>query len=119
VFGVYETDPIAGDATVQFRMDGQYRSSINFSINPIKDLYADGSNAAGVLGTDGYMLVNGRVALRHLKIGPAEAELALWGKNLTNRKDATFALALGAPSTSKQLPCPAHLRHRSEHRFLR
>jgi hypothetical protein len=32
------------------------------------------------------------MALRHIKIGPAEAELALWGKNIFNRKEATFVL---------------------------
>jgi hypothetical protein len=46
------------------------------------------------------MLVNGRLALRHLKIGPADAELAIWGKNITDRKDATFSLPLGPIGTS-------------------
>jgi iron complex outermembrane receptor protein len=97
---------VAGDATLQFRMDGQYRSAINFSANPVRDVYADGSNAAAVLGTKGFMLVNGRVALRHLKIGPVEGELAFWGKNITNRKDATFALALGSPASSNNFLNP-------------
>ena len=100
LFGSYETEPLFGDATLQFRMDGQYRSSIRFAINPQQVLYSDGSNAAGVLGTDGFMLVNGRVALRHLQFGPLNAELAFWGKNITDRKEATFLLPIRGLSTS-------------------
>jgi iron complex outermembrane receptor protein len=105
LFAAYETEPLFGEATLQFRLDGQYRSAIKFSQNrnilsqggPI---FNDRSNAAALLGTDGFMLVNGRMALRHLTIAGADAELAVWGKNLTDRKDATFALALGALGTS-------------------
>ena len=105
LYGTYETQPLFGDATLQFRMDGQYRSKILFAANPLTvaaggTVFNDLSNAAGVLGTNGYMLVNGRVALRHMKIAGAEAELAVWGKNITDRKEATFALALGALGTS-------------------
>jgi iron complex outermembrane receptor protein len=106
LFGAYETEPLFGDATLMFRADGQYRSSIKFSLNPANDLYADGSNAASVLGTKGFMLVNGRVALRHLKFGPAEGELAFWGKNITNRRDATFSLALGPIGAANNYVAP-------------
>ena len=94
LFGTYETRPLFNDTTLQLRMDGLYRSRIQFQQNPTTFLLADGSNATAV-GTNGYMLVNGRVALRHLKIGPVEAELALWGKNITDRKDATFSINVG------------------------
>ena len=106
LFGSYETPPLFGDATLMFRADGQYRSSINFSINPAKDLFANNSNAAAVLGTKGFMMVNSRLALRHLSIAGANAELAIWGKNITNRKDATFSLALGAVGTSNNFVNP-------------
>ena len=42
--------------------------------------------------------------LRHINVGPVEAELALWGKNLTNRKDATFGLGVGYSSSLEYLP---------------
>ena len=100
LYGAYETQPLFGDATLLFRMDGQYRSSIQFAqsnktVSQGGPFYDDLSNAAAILGTKGFMLVNGRVALRHLKVAGADAELAIWGKNITDRKEATFALALG------------------------
>jgi iron complex outermembrane receptor protein len=91
LYGSYETEPLFGDATLQFRADGLFRSKTQFMLNPLVDIYPDGSNAA-VKDVKGFWLVNGRMALRHIKIGPAEAELALWGKNIFNRKDATFVL---------------------------
>jgi iron complex outermembrane receptor protein len=106
LFGSYETEPLVGDGTLQFRMDGQYRSAIKFALNPAVAVYPDGSNAKAVLGAGGFMLVNGRVALRHLKFGPAEGELAVWAKNITDRKDATFSLNLGAIGTSNNYLAP-------------
>ncbi len=105
LFGAYETQPIFNDATLQFRLDGQYRSAIKFAqstktVAQGGPFYDDLSNFAAVSGTKGYMLVNGRVALRHLKVAGADAELAVWGKNITDRKEATFALALGALGAS-------------------
>jgi len=106
LFASYETQPMIGDATLQFRIDGQYRSAINFAINPARAVYSDGSNAAGVLGSKGFMLVNGRMAVRHLKVGPLDGELAFWAKNITNRKDATFSLNLGPLATSNNFLPP-------------
>jgi iron complex outermembrane receptor protein len=106
LFGSYETQPLFNDTTVQFRVDGQYRSAIKFALNPLRAVYADGSNATAVLGADGFMLVNGRIALRHLDFGPIEGEVALWGKNITNRKDPTFSLNLGPLGTSNNYVAP-------------
>ena len=105
LYGAYETQPIFGDATLLFRLDGQYRSSIKFSqstktVSQGGPFYNDLSNFAAISGTKGFMLVNGRVALRHLKVAGADAELAVWGKNITDRKEATFALPLGALGAS-------------------
>ncbi|RZJ97612.1 MAG: TonB-dependent receptor, partial [Novosphingobium sp.] len=90
-YGSYETEPLFGEATLNFRADVLYRSKILYSLNPAIDIYASRSNAS-MAEVKGFALVNGRVALRHLAIAGADAELAVWGKNLTNRKDATFAL---------------------------
>jgi iron complex outermembrane recepter protein len=101
IYGIYETQPLfGGDATLQFRLDGNYRSENVQIANPLLSNFADGSNIAALEPIKGYMLVNGRVAVRHMKIGGANAELALWGKNLTDRKDRAFGLGLGALSSA-------------------
>lgn len=99
VFGSYETEPLFGDVTLSFRADGLYRSDVKFALNPLPQsqgglAYPDGSNAAA-LAADGFWLVNGRVALRNLRFGDAGAELAIFGKNIFNRKDPTFSLITG------------------------
>ena len=106
LFGSYETEPLIGEATLQLRMDMQYRSAIKFALNPDIAIYADGSNARAVTGTGGFALVNGRVALRHLAVGAVQGELAVWGKNITNRKDPTFSLNLGPIGTTNNFVEP-------------
>ena len=81
-------------------MDGQYRSNTPIAANKALSTYSDGSNAASIADIKGYMLVNGRVALRHLNVAGANAELAVWGKNLTNRKDRAYGLSLGATGST-------------------
>lgn len=91
VYASYETPALVGDTTLQFRADGMYRSKIGMSISPAVEVYASRANAA-VESVPGFWMVNGRVAIRHIAVGPVDAELSLWGKNLTNRKDATNVL---------------------------
>lgn len=87
VFGSYETEPLVGDATMNLRLDGQYRSSIRWMSNPDREIFPSGSNSFYNV-IPGYWVVNSRAALRHIKVGPGEAELAVWAKNLTDRRDA-------------------------------
>jgi iron complex outermembrane recepter protein len=96
LFGIYETEPLFGDATLQFRMDGLYRSTTPIVANPAVSLNSDGSNANGIAPIKGFMLVNGRVALRHMTIAGADAELAFWGKNIFDRKDRAYGLTLAS-----------------------
>jgi iron complex outermembrane recepter protein len=106
LYGIYETQPLFGDATLQFRLDGNYRSSNVQIANPLVSNFADGSNIAALAPIKGYMLVNGRIGLRHLKISEANAEFALWGKNLTNRKDRAFGISV-APISAANFFIPA------------
>ncbi len=89
LYGIYETPPLVGDTTLQFRADGQFRSKIRFNSHPLTEPYTE---SLPISTAKGFWLVNGRVSLRHLKIGPLDGELAFWGKNVFDRKDATFAL---------------------------
>jgi iron complex outermembrane recepter protein len=85
----YETEPLFGDARLQFRVDAFYQSK-NL-LNPNSALNTDPVLKKADT-TPAYWLFNGRIALRDFKLGPLDAELALWGKNLTDRKYQNFIL---------------------------
>ena len=99
IYGSYESQPIWKDATFMIRMDGLFRSSVVYAQNSLPQAlggqaYPDGSNAAN-LRTGSQWLVNGRMGLRNIEIGGAQAELAVFGKNLFNDKDPNFSLITG------------------------
>jgi iron complex outermembrane receptor protein len=96
LWGQYESNPLFGDATVMVRFDGNWRSRLWMDPNRTRGVAA----FAGSRSIDPTWIVNGRLALRHLKIAGANAEVALWGKNLTDDRSATFALIIGGFSDS-------------------
>jgi len=82
----YVTPPVLGDARVNMRIDGNYKSGHNGSANPtlrawtyIPDVW----------------LVNGRIALENIDLGGHKATLALWGRNLFNEDALKYPAALG------------------------
>ena len=75
----YDTQPMFGDAHMMFRLDAVYRSRTQQLQDPIS---APGGYA--VQYSNALWLLNGRVALRDIDIGGSKAELAVWGRNLTN-----------------------------------
>jgi len=83
LFASYETQPFAGDATASFRVDGVYRSAFLYSSSPQRRL------AQGVpeqeLSSPGHWKINARAAIKNFSIGGVKAEVALWGRNLTNK----------------------------------
>ena len=95
----YETQPIAGDANLMFRIDGDYRSHITspgFFSDP-------GPAYAGVYKTGDNWIFNARIAVQKIKMGPSHGEIALWARNLANNKDPLFGLFNGyGASTSYQ-----------------
>ncbi|MBB4858357.1 iron complex outermembrane receptor protein [Novosphingobium chloroacetimidivorans] len=100
-YGAYETQPLFGEATLSLRTDAFYQGKMGFAANPDLQIFDWNRGAAQV---DGYWTINGRLALRHLPIGPVDAELALWGKNLTNRRDATTALFTPFSTSANYVP---------------
>jgi iron complex outermembrane receptor protein len=86
----YETEPLFGDATLQFRVDVAYRGKILQFLNPALSLYPDGSNAS-LMDARAYTTINGRIALKHLKFGNVDGEIAVWGRNLTDRAEPGYA----------------------------
>ncbi|RYE64670.1 MAG: hypothetical protein EOO83_00560 [Oxalobacteraceae bacterium] len=87
-FAQYETQPLIGDAFLSFRIDANWRSRMLLDQNQNRAV----PQIAVLKSVDPYWLVNGRVALRKISIGRVEGELAVWGRNLTNNRSATFAL---------------------------
>ena len=89
-FASYETEPFVGDTTLQLRVDGLYRSNLMMVGNVTQQL------ARGVpveqLSSPGHWKLNARAALRHINVGGVEGELAVWGRNLTNKRYATSTL---------------------------
>jgi iron complex outermembrane receptor protein len=93
VYGSYETPKFGNsDMTLQFRLDGLYRSSYFLSAKPMQDLL-DPSKRIAVIDPSDFKL-NGRIALKHIALGPVQAELAFWGKNLANRSSFNSVLFL-------------------------
>ena len=87
LWGQYQTQPLIGDAYMSFRIDGIWQSDMGLAQNPDLPLYAANPN---MLEVPSYWLINSRVALRDLDIGGIKAEVAAWGKNLTDEKAGMF-----------------------------
>ncbi|HKX80451.1 MAG TPA: TonB-dependent receptor [Novosphingobium sp.] len=75
----YDTQPLFGDAYMMFRVDGAWRSRSRQLPNP-----AYPAPWEPIIFSDAMWLVNARVALRDFDLAGAKAELALWGRNLTD-----------------------------------
>ena len=75
----YDTEPLFGDAYLMLRADGAWRSKSRQLPNPVYP-----AAWAPIITSDAMWLINARVALRDIAIGPAKGELALWGRNLTD-----------------------------------
>jgi iron complex outermembrane recepter protein len=91
--GQYESLPIVGDTYMSFRLDGNFQGK--FRAIPYTDLATTLPAFAPYEFSKARWIVNSRVALKDLKIGGANAELALWARNLLDNKDATYLLQFG------------------------
>lgn len=77
----YETQPLFGESTMTFRIDGGWRSKIAGLLRlPVPA-------ALSHLGTiNSQLLINGRVAVGNIPVGGGKVEIAGWVKNLTDNK---------------------------------
>jgi iron complex outermembrane receptor protein len=71
------------------RLDGQYNSSYNTIPAPATAAVRDLTHSPAT------WLFNGRVSLANIPVGSSTIKVAAWGKNLTDRKQLTFATNLG------------------------
>ena len=83
------------------RMDGQWHSKFWLSQNRVEVIPA----FAGIRTVSASWNVNARVALRNINLGGAKVELAGWVRNLTQNREATFALqTLGLFGAANYVP---------------
>jgi hypothetical protein len=64
-------------------MDANWRSRSHLDSNPDRNV----PQFAVIRYVPSAWLLNARLALRGFQVGGAEAELAVWGRNLTNNRD--------------------------------
>lgn len=88
----YETEPLIGGVTLMARVDGNWRDKFRAQSNRDDKLPA---SLLPVAYSDAMWLVNARLALRNIMIGGAKAELALWGKNLTDSDNIAQSINFG------------------------
>ncbi len=90
LWGEVQSKPFSNGASIVARLDGNWHAKYLLENNP--DIIApvfkpyNYSPAAWIL--------NGRVAIKDINIGHVNVELAAWGRNLTQNRNMTYALAL-------------------------
>ena len=94
LYGTYETQPLIGDATMQFRVDAAYRSKGLLTNTPVGTVARMGAFNAAYINVPAHWKMNARAALRNINLGGIKAEVAVWAKNLTNTKYHNAALFL-------------------------
>ena len=84
----YETEPLFDDVRLMGRLDGNWQSKIASpgTYLPI----TPGYTATQYSGKD--WMVNGRLALRNIKLSRGDLEVAIWGKNLLDQDGPKFPL---------------------------
>ncbi len=97
----YESAPLFNDAYVFFNITGIWRDELRFDPNPARSAAVP---EYGILETsDAGWMVNSRLALRQIQLGDFQAEVALWGRNLTDNDDPIYSLNLTAAVTANYM----------------
>jgi len=93
IYGQYDSPPIGlGDAYVSIRGDAFYQDSLLLTPRPDDPIY--NGFAGPTRSVPSYWLINGRLSLKDLQFGPAKTEIAVWARNLTDKKVMNFGLNL-------------------------
>ena len=90
VWAEVQSKPFSDGASIAARVDGNWHNKYLLTNAP--DIQP------AVLAPYNYSpaawIVNGRVALKDIPVGPVKAEIAVWGRNLTQNRNMTYALSL-------------------------
>jgi len=103
VSGQYDSRPLFGEAYAMLRIDAQWRDTTNVNANPSGNL-TNNPLFANVYSLSATWVVNGRLALRDMKIGRVSAEVAVFAKNLTDDRSSTFPEVFGFSAASNYQP---------------
>jgi iron complex outermembrane receptor protein len=101
---MYETEPLSDDMTLMLRADANYLSRMDIDPQAVRPQV----QFEPARSVPSYWLLNGRVALRHIPVGPLQAELAVWGKNLTDEKYQNFALVQALATSVNFIPARSY-----------
>jgi len=104
LYGMYETPPLVQDMTLMIRADASYLSKMNIDPQAVRPQ----PQFQPARSVPSYWLLNGRVALRNIPLGRIDAELAIWGKNLTDRRYANFALIQNIATSANFIPARSY-----------
>ena len=88
VWGQYVTKPVVGDSTISMRIDATWHDRFWQT----QDRQLNIPAFAGINTVAPSWNANARIALRDIPVGNAKGEFALWAKNFTQNREATFAL---------------------------
>lgn len=91
LWGQFESEPISGDARLALRIDGNWRSKMLLDPNQNRA----NSFLAAAKASPAHWIVNGRAAITNINFGGPDIELAVWGRNIFDNRDTTYALIPG------------------------
>jgi iron complex outermembrane receptor protein len=89
----YETEPLFDEARVMVRMDANWRAKER------TDSFLPPTPAFDpLIYSPATWIANGRLALEHIRLPHGDAQLAVWVKNLTDSRVASYPNTFGNPS---------------------
>ena len=101
----YITQPIVGDARMLFRIDGLWQGPYFEGTDGANQINPANASLLPYDINPGRWLVNARVALKDINIGPATGEIAVWARNLFDNKDPLYSFGFAKIlSTSSYQP---------------
>ncbi len=91
----WESEPMFNsDARLSIRLDAQIKTRMFIDSNNDAPLALPGWDKLESVPTT--LILNGRIALSDIQMGPVSTTLALWGRNLTDDKHIQFTGGVGA-----------------------
>ena len=88
--GIQYEFPVFDFGKLAARLDYNYRSKVYFTPNPLSAPFGD------QVASPGRGLLDARVTLSEIAVGPGKASVSVWGKNITDRKYRAAGIDFGS-----------------------